>query len=162
MADLIAFVGSAVPQPKPKVFPGNQPQIVRPGKDGALFLTAKNAEIYGKTLVLESKHGNLGYWNSDDDHAIWTVEVAKAGRYSITLDWACADASAGKPYLLLAGGNSFTGKVAGTGTWDNYRQERVGEIVLPAGTQRLTFRPGRNLASSSLIDLRSIRLVPAD
>jgi hypothetical protein len=52
--------------------------------------------------------------------------------------------------------------VAGTGSWDKYRQEKVGELVLSAGLQRLTFKPGRRLASSSLIDLRSIKLVPVE
>ncbi len=48
----------------------------------------------------------------------------------------------------------------GTGNWDTYRQAKVGELTLAAGTQRLTFRPGQSLRSSALIDLKAIKLVP--
>jgi hypothetical protein len=160
MADLLAFVRAAVPPPKRKTFAGNQPELVRADSKGVLLLTAKNAEIYGKSLVFEKKYGNLGYWNSDDDHATWTVEVPRTGRYAVWLDWACADSSAGKLFLLDAGANQLTGKVAGTGTWDTYQQAQVGEIVLAAGTQRLTFRAAKKLNASALIDLRSLRLEP--
>ncbi len=159
MADVFAHVGSVGPQPKRKTFAGNKPELVRPGRDGSLLLTALNAEIYGTTLVLEPKYHNLGYWTSEDDHAIWSVEVTKAGKYAVWLDWACDDASAGKPFVLRAGPNQATGRVASTGSWDTYRQAKVGEIVLPAGRQRLTFRSARRIFNA-LIDLKSIKLVP--
>ncbi|OAI54894.1 hypothetical protein AYO44_14035 [Planctomycetaceae bacterium SCGC AG-212-F19] len=162
IADVIAFVRTTGPVAKPKALEGNKPEVVRAGSDGSLRLTAVNAEIYGKTLVLEKKYANLGFWNSDDDHAVWSVEAAKAGRYAVHLDWACADGSAGKPFVLESGSNALQGKVAGTGGWDHYEQAKVGEIVLPAGPQRLTFKPGRGLASSALIDLRGIKLVPVE
>jgi hypothetical protein len=159
MADVFAHVGSVGPQPRRKTFEGNKPEIVRPDRDGSLLLTAANGEIYGSTLVLEKKHGNLGYWSSEDDRAIWSVEVTKAGKYAVWLDWACDDASAGKMFLLQAGPNQTTGRVASTGSWDTYRQAKVGEIVLPTGRQRLTFRSARRIFYP-FIDLKSIKLVP--
>jgi hypothetical protein len=109
--------------------------------------------------VLEKKHGNLGWWNSDDDQAVWTIEVPKTGTYAVWLDWACIDTSAGKAFLLEAGPNQLTGKVASTGSWDTYKQARVGAIVLGAGQQRITFRSAEHI-SAPLIDLKSVRLVP--
>jgi hypothetical protein len=134
---------------------------VRAGGDGALVLSPANAEIYGPTLVLEEKYGNLGYWTSEQDHATWSVEVARAGKYAVWLDWACEEGSAGKTFLLEARPNQLTGKVASTGGWDTYRQARVGEIVLPAGRHRLTFRSAGRIFTP-LIDLKSIKLVPRD
>lgn len=160
MADLIAYVQSVVPQPKRKTFDGNKPELVRPAADGSLLLTARNGEIYGTSLVFEKHYANLGYWNSDDDHVIWTVEVPRAGKYAVWLDSACPSNSAGKVFLLRAGVNELNGKVPATGSWDVYQQNQVGEIVLNAGQQRVTFRAARRLASSSLIDLKSIKLVP--
>src|SRR5262249_20755469 len=114
---------------------------------------------YGPTILLEEKYGNLGYWTTQEDQAVWTVKVAKAGKYAVWLDWACDDASAGKKFLLEAGPNQLTGSVTSTGSWDTYRQAKVGEILLPAGQQRLTFRSAGRIFSA-LIDLKSVKLVP--
>jgi len=159
MADLIAHVRAASPLPRRKAFDGNKPETIKPAADGSLLLTAANSEIYGTTLVFEKKYANLGHWNSDDDHAVWVVDAARSGRYAVTMDYACADASGGKAWVLRGGAADLTGKVEGTGNWDTYRQAKVGEVVLSAGTQRLTFRAANRLASSSLIDLKSLKLV---
>ena len=74
LADLIAFVRSAGPQPARKTLEGNRPEVVLPDAQGVLRLTAGNAEIYGSTLVLERQYGNLGMWTSDNDHATWTAQ----------------------------------------------------------------------------------------
>lgn len=161
MADVIAFVRSVGPQVKPKTFKGNQPELVRAAGDGSLLLSAKNAEIYGKNLTFEAQHENLGYWDTDDGQAIWTLEVPKAGRYTIVLDWACAKESAGKAFILQVGAGQFSGKVASTGSWEVYKREEIGSMVLAAGQQRLTMRPAGRLNGTAMIDLKSIRLVPA-
>ena len=159
LADLIAHIRSQGPQPKRKVFAGNKPELVRPAGDGSLLLSAANCEIYGPTVVLEKKYGNLGYWSSTDDRAVWAVEVAKPGRYAVWLDWACHADEAGKRFLLQAGVNQMTGKVASTGNWDAYRQAKVGEIVLAAGRQQMTFRSAGRIFNP-LIDLKLVKFVP--
>jgi putative membrane-bound dehydrogenase-like protein len=158
VADVIAHLRSGLPQPKAKTFEGNKPELVRPGKDGTLRLPASACAIYGNTLVFEKKHGNLGYWNSADDHAAWTIELSKPGKYAVWLDYACADASAGNTFALEAGGKRLTSKVAGTGDWDTYKRTKVGEIELRAGKQEVVFRPAGKLREF-LIDLKSVELV---
>jgi hypothetical protein len=158
MADLIAFMrANAFPATR-KVFADNHPEMVRVGTDGALRLLSRNCAIHGKTLVLEEQYGNLGMWSSEDDRAVWTVQVPKAGRYAVSLDWACADSTAGNAYVLEAGTQRLTGKVESTGTWDAYRTARVGEIALTAGEQQITFRSARRI-QGALIDLKGIKLV---
>ena len=49
--------------------------------------------------------------------------------------------------------------MAGTGTWDNYKQAKIGEMRLQKGEQRMVFRSLSKIAGS-LIDLRGIRLAP--
>jgi putative membrane-bound dehydrogenase-like protein len=159
MADLIAHVRGASPQPQRKTFEGNNPETVRPLRDGSLLLSASNCEIYGPTIVLEKQYGNLGYWSSGEDHAVWSVEVERAGKYTVWLDYACEKGAAGKAFLLQSGLNKLTGEVASTGDWDTYRRAKVGEITLTAGRQRITFRSAGRI-SGPLIDLRSIKLVP--
>jgi putative membrane-bound dehydrogenase-like protein len=159
MADLIAHIRSQGPQPQRKVLEGNKPELVRPAGDGSLFLSASNCEIYGPTVVFEKQYGNLGYWTNADDRAVWTVEVARPGRYAVWLDWACPPDMAGKKFLLQAGVNQMTGTVRSTGSWDTYRQAKVGEIVLAAGRQQVTFRSAGRIFHP-LIDLKSVKLVP--
>ncbi len=159
IADLVALVRASGPARAPKSFPGNKPEPVRPDADGALHLTARNCAIYGSSLVLEQEHGNLGSWSHEDDEAVWTVEVARPGKYAVSLEWACAPAAAGNAFILQAPGNRLTGKVAGTGGWDRYRTAQVGEIELPAGRQEVALRAGGPI-KGALIDLKAVKLVP--
>ncbi|HEY7327443.1 MAG TPA: PVC-type heme-binding CxxCH protein [Gemmataceae bacterium] len=159
LADLIAHIHSQGPQPQRKTFEGNQPALVRTSDDGSMLLTSANCEIYGPTVIFEKQYGNLGYWTSPNDRAVWTVEVAKPGRYSVWLDWACHPDTAGKKFLLQAGVNQMTGIVKSTGSWENYRQGKVGEIVLAEGRQQVTLRSATKIYHP-MIDLKSVKFVP--
>ncbi len=161
MADLIAHIRSQGPQPQRKQFEGNKPELVRPAGDGSLLLSASNCEIYGPTVVFEKQYGNLGYWTEAEDRAVWTVDVTRPGRYAVWLDWACHPETAGKRFLLQAGVNQMTGTVRSTGSWDTYKQSKVGEIVLAAGRQQVTFRSAGRIFHP-LIDLKSVKLVPVN
>lgn len=159
LADIIAHVRSNVPLPKRKEFAGNEPQPVKPAADGTLRLGATDCEIYGSTLIFEPQFKNLGYWSSLDDHALWTIEGARPGKYTVEFDWACDGSVAGNPWLLETGGAHITGKTESTGNWDAYRKKIVGEITLATGRQRLILRPAEK-PQGALMDLNAIRLVP--
>jgi putative heme-binding domain-containing protein len=158
VADLFAHLRSARSAVKPRVLPGNKPEVVRAGPDGALRLRASNAEVYGRTLVVEKQYGNLGQWSSADDRAAWEVEVPRAGKYAVTFDYACDPGAAGNAWVLEAEGGRLAGKVASTGSWDTYRQVRVGTIALAAGRQRVVLR-AEGAIKGALIDLKEARLV---
>jgi putative membrane-bound dehydrogenase-like protein len=159
-ADLLAFLTGSGTPPAPKVFPGNRPALIKPAADGTLHLLAGSAEIYGASLVYEPPNANLGWWSGIDDHAVWEVETPQAGAYDVVLEFACDDASAGNAFVLRAAKARLTGKVPGTGGWEQYRTEKVGRIELPAGKQRVVFRSDGPI-NNALIDLKSIRLIPA-
>lgn len=160
VADLIAYVRSIVPLPARKEFAANKPAVVQAGPDGVLQLAPTTCEIFGPSIVLEDKHGNLGYWSSPDDSVAWTIDIARSGKYAVELSWACDNTSAGNVWKLEAEAGSLTGTVAGTGSWDTYRQATVGELSLEAGRQRITLRSAGRI-KGSLFDLKSVRLVPA-
>jgi len=160
-ADLLEFLGAKDPEASPrKAFAGNAPETVKPEGDGTLVLPASKCEIRGSTLVFESKHRNLGHWSSEDDRATWAVDVPREGRYAVELDWACESGTAGRKFVLSAGAARLTGTVPGTGSWDEYKQERFGTIRLPAGRATVTFR-SEGSPGGALIDLRTVRLIPA-
>ncbi|HEV3115694.1 MAG TPA: hypothetical protein VGY58_01495, partial [Gemmataceae bacterium] len=159
LADLIAHIRSGLPAPKRKTFRGNNPELVKQLGDGTIRLLPSNCEVYGDKIVYERLYGNLGYWMNEDDHALWTVELTWPGKYAVWLDWACQNDTAGNTFLFQAGAERLTGRVKSTGTWDNYHQEKVGEIKLEAGRQQIVFRSAGKI-TGALIDLRSVKLVP--
>jgi putative membrane-bound dehydrogenase-like protein len=156
MADLLAFLKEA--GLSPKQLPGNAPAVVRRA-GGRLALLATNAEIYGGEITFEQPFRNIGYWHGAEDRAVWTVQADRAGEYDVWLDYACAKDSAANAYAFEGGRPTLRGKVAGTGGWDRYRQQKIGTIALATGTHRLTFRPDGRL-NGALLDLRGIHLVP--
>jgi putative membrane-bound dehydrogenase-like protein len=155
LADVIAYLNSTGP-PR-KTVEGNQPDLARPGEGGAIVLRASAAEIYGDTLTFESMYRNLGYWSTLNDRAAWSFEVERPGRFEVWLDYACADPSQGNHYVLDTGKARLEGTVAGTGTWDDYRRAKIGELDLAAGRQRLEMRPAERI-KGAMIDLRAIEL----
>ena len=160
VADLIAAIrGSAPPRERKKV-DGNQPELVRADSDGVLHLLATNCEIYGKTLTFEPRYGNLGFWTSEDDQAVWSAEIPSAGQYTVTLHYACDEASAGNAFVLQCGKIDLPGTVSSTHNWDTYTRMKIGEMTLPAGRQQFTFRATGKL-KGALIDLTDIVLKPA-
>ena len=156
--DLIAFVQQhGTPF---KAFDGNQPERVVAGPGDTVELNAKNAEIYGPSVVLESRYGNLGMWGSTDDRAVWTVEIEAPAKFEMRLDWACLDANAGNRFEFRIGENVLIAPVPGTGSWDDYRQAAFGVIRLEPGVHRAVFRSHGTL-NGFLIDFLKVRLVPS-
>ena len=126
LSDLLAFLSSTAA--RPKELAGNRPVTVRPGRGGVLRLDASAAEIYGPNLTYETALGNIGYWHSPDDYAAWSFQVTNAGTYTLSMDWACADESAGNSFTVKLGQSTIRSTVDGTGagTWANYRSIFLG------------------------------------
>ncbi|MDP7584279.1 MAG: c-type cytochrome, partial [Verrucomicrobiota bacterium] len=157
LTDLVTHINaSGVP---PKRQPGNTPGQVKTGSDGTLLLTATNAEIYGDTLLFEEKYGNLGFWRSANDKAVWTIDTKAAGEYEVRLKWARDGNGTSNHLQLRIGAAELLAPVEGTGTWDDYREGSLGTIRLERGKQRAVIQPAGKL-DSFLIDLKSVRLVP--
>jgi putative membrane-bound dehydrogenase-like protein len=160
LADVIAFIRVDVPPPQRKTFEGNKPELVTPLGDGTIRLYPNNCEIYGVDIRLEKEHNNLGYWTSEEDHAVWTIEIPKDAKYLVRLSWSCADESAGNNFVVQVESTRITGSVPGTGTWDNYKTSNFGEVTLPAGRHTVTLRSAGKI-KGSLLDLKEVRLAPA-
>ncbi len=158
LANLIGLLRSTGP-PR-KQIAGNEPRVISPAADGSLSLSAAAAEIYGPSITFEPQYKNLGWWSNVGDYAVWNIDVREAGKYQVRLDYACDNSTAGNDFVLQAGEKTLSGKVAGTGTWDNYKQTPIGTIELSSGRQTLTFRSQGELRGA-LIDLRTLELRPA-
>ncbi len=158
MSDVIAFIQEN--QTPPKSFAGNMPKLVQL-RDGKYSLPASQAAIYGETAVFESRYGNIGFWASENDRALWTINIQKAGSYNVILDWAAPQNTAGNKFELQVGDTGFAGIIKATDSWDDYRQNKIGTINLTAGNTQLVFSSAGPL-NGFLLDLRAITLIPAE
>lgn len=159
LADVMAFVAN-LPTPH-KEFPGNAPATVQADENGTLKLTAVRAEIFGPTMIFESGNQNLGFWGSEADRAAWNVHVQTAGRYRVWLHYACHDDTAGNAFQIQCGEQRLASQVIGTGTWDYYRREPLGELELSLGDHRVTIRSDGPIAGH-LMDLFELSLEPVE
>jgi eukaryotic-like serine/threonine-protein kinase len=144
--------------------PAPEPRPVTPAKtiiqaDGSIRLGAASAAIHGDSLIFEAPFGNLGYWHSVNDRAVWTFQVYKSATFTLSMDYACFDGNAGNRYDVAIDDALFKAVVAGTGSYLNYRVIAIGELKLEAGTHHLEVRPGGPL-NGALFDLRAVTLVP--
>jgi len=157
LADVIAFVQeSARPS---KQFAGNSPRAIHADSDGPVTLPASAAAIFGPSLVFESKYQNLGYWQSEDDYAVWNFELPSGGSYEVEIEYACANSTAGDVLVLSTEGRELRGSVPRTGSWGDYRTWKPGRIDLRRGMNRLTASTPAPL-KGAVIDLRAIHLKP--
>lgn len=157
LASVIGYIRSNVPLPQRKSFPGNEPRTVVADAAGRIVLQPAAAEIYGSTLVLEEKYGNLGFWSSADDQAVWTVQVPEPGRYTVKLEWARDPLITSHRAVIRAGDESLAFSVPATAGWDDYQTQAVGALTLSAGEQRLTIQPASR-PLPALMDLKSVVL----
>lgn len=161
LANVIAFVQSGTHATAPKSFSGNKPQIVAPDAQGQLRLTARDCEIRGPNLVFESHYGNLGFWASEADHAIWNVTGVQPGRYRVLTTLAAPNDVAGQTFRVIAGAKHIQAKVASTGDWNRYRQFEAGILEVPSEITQIRVQAAGSV-KGYLMDLRELLLVPVE
>jgi putative membrane-bound dehydrogenase-like protein len=157
IGDLVAYLQAT--RAAPKAFAGNQLKLAPMRDDGSARLFATDCAIYGPTLVFESQYRNLGFWGSEQDTAVWSVDLPRAGKYRVSLDYACDNATAGNRYRVEVAGAVLTGDIEGTGGWESYRSKGIGTLELPAGPIELTIRSD-GVLRGYLMDLRGMVLRP--
>lgn len=157
LADLFAWLGATPPALKSAE--GNKPETVRPDAEGALLLKASNCEVYGPTLQYMPEDDALGYWNSNDDYCLWSVDVPAAGKYEVSMEWSCDAACAENGFSVESRAGQLTGNVPSTETWQNHEQRSFGTLELDEGKQRVLFRADGPI-KEALLDLRWVRLTP--
>jgi putative membrane-bound dehydrogenase-like protein len=160
LADIMAYVRST--GPSRKVFKGNEPALVTAQPDGTLQLDASNCEIYGNTLVLEKRRDEpvLADWKSPNDAAAWTVEIQKPGLYTVSVEYACHNDSAGNSFQFESADKRITARVEGTGkVWTTFFPVEIGKVPLKAGKQRFALRAADPL-KGTLAKVESVLLIP--
>jgi peptidoglycan/xylan/chitin deacetylase (PgdA/CDA1 family) len=135
----------------------NIPEMVGADSRNEIVLSANNGKGTGPKIQYMPEWKAFG-WFTAEDKVEWDVEVSKAGKYNIQLEWSVDDKEAGKPFILEAVGAKFRGKVEKTGSWETFRTKLVGQIQLAQGKQKITFRPDQPFKEGALMDLRAVKL----
>ena len=135
------------------------PELVVPEKDGTLRLQAAKGRGIGPNIKYMPEWKAYG-WFTADDQVEWEVQVKK-GRYDVYLEWSVSDQEAGKPFVFTAGDQLLTGTVAPSGSWEDFKTVKIGQLKLRSGRQKMVFKPNSRFETGALLDLREIKLVPA-
>ncbi|MBW3541976.1 MAG: tetratricopeptide repeat protein, partial [Planctomycetes bacterium] len=122
----------------------------------------KTTEQFG--VVDQNGTKTVGAWQNANDWVHWEFDVPAAGAYDVLLDY--AHAGGGSKYSLefgLALGQPvLTGTLANTGGWGNFRNDRIGTILVAAsGRYKLAIRPVE-LVNGHLMVLKGVTLKAAD
>ncbi len=72
-------------------------------------------------------------WSKPGEAAEWRIDVTRAGRYEVALDYGCAAASAGGKLKISGGGAALEFSPAATGTPNVFKRAVAGVLTLPAG-----------------------------
>lgn len=139
---------------------GNNLQPVQKEADGSYRLSSWLAGTEGSRIKYMPEWKAFG-WFDAKDKAMWNVDITKAGKYDVYLEWSVSDAVAGKSFELAAGNKKIKGKVDKTGSWFTYRTKKVGSLQLQQGTQPIVLKSAVATAEGSMFDVRELRLIPA-
>lgn len=134
--------------------------LVRPESNGSLRLSAEMGKAIGPEIKYMPDWKAFG-WFTSKDRVEWNVLVKKSGEYDVFLEWSVSDEEAGKPYVLVANGNTLKNKVAKSGSWETFKIIKIGRIHLSEGQQLVIFKPDSEFTEGALLDLREVNLVPS-
>lgn len=157
----IAPVGTIAAYVKGKREAGkiNTPQTIYAKVNQPLLLEAQHALGKGPEIAYMPEWKAFG-WFTGKDKVEWTVDIPQTTSYNVTLDWSVSDEESGKKYVLEGGKKNLTGTVEKSGSWETFKEKRIGTIKLHKGRHTLTFRPAEEFNEGALLDLRTLKLTP--
>lgn len=138
----------------------NQLEVVQPGEGHVYHLSSWLAGTAGKEIKYMPEWEALG-WFDTKGQALWKVNVVKAGKYEVYLDWSVSDKDAGKAYMLQVGKRRLERTVEKTGSWFTYKNKKVGSIRLSSGIHTISLKSNSRKETGSMFDLREVTLIPA-
>jgi alpha-L-fucosidase len=126
---------------------------------GTFHLPAYTANLRGNLMELqgEGEERHVGNWSARGS-ASWTIHVAKAGAYRVSLD--VAGTKANGEFVVEVGSNQLEGRTVNTGGLEKYKPIDVGTVrFVKTGPVKLTIR-AKSAATWKPFDLRGMRIVP--
>jgi len=138
----------------------NIPERIYPETGNKYVLSAQKGKGIGPKIAYMPEWMAFG-WFTAKDRVEWDVEVSKAGTYDVSLDWSVDDKTAGNAYYFKSPTGKITGTIGKTGSWETFKEQKIGKIKLEAGRQKLVFGSDVDDVKVGLLDLRKIVLTPS-
>ena len=152
---IVLRLNKPVDEIKPATAAASAPVI---SGQGASTLSGAEAQVSGSAQY-EADKDCVGYWTDASSTVSWKPNVQHAGRYAVTLTYACDRGSGGSAFTVACGSSRLTGTVAETGSWSTFRTVDLGTLELGAGSQAVTVR-GEKKPGLAVMNLRSLTLKP--
>lgn len=135
---------------------------IRAEEDGAYFLRASDAQLFGPTAryFQGSKYGSIGNWMSSRDEVLWVIDSPVPGAYLVHIEQACAMDSSGGRFSINSNRDSLESVVRPTDSPSKFERFTLGEIEV--GEEECAIISIRSLDDPRLLlmNLRSIELIP--
>jgi alpha-L-fucosidase len=131
---------------------------IRPAADRSLSLDPDAAELQGKKIRVEQRHGEdyIAAWDRPDEWVYWTLLLPPRTTYEVDVVYSAA--AGGTQFTVELAGKKLAGKVAKSKSWFDYETLTVGKIhVEKGGKHQLILRAGLPDLWKPL-NVRSIRL----
>ncbi|MFT4547221.1 MAG: hypothetical protein ACI8XO_004626 [Verrucomicrobiales bacterium] len=133
-------------------------------EDGTMELDASSATVHSTLMQYERKPQKLclGYWANPKDWASWDFAVSKPGKFKVELTQGCGKGHGGSDVEVMVAGKTLEFTVEDTGGFQKWKVRELGEVSFDeVGNYTLEVRP-KNKKGVAVMDVRRIRLVPAE
>ena len=135
---------------------------VGPDAKGSFVLNAEDATLHGDQIRPENQGGqpNIGFWDNPTDWVSWKVQCPKAGAFKVAAS--VATPHSGAEFVLEVAGSQLAGKPATTSGWADFATVDLGQVQISQPGEQLVKVRAKDAASWKAINLRSVKLVPAE
>jgi hypothetical protein len=133
---------------------------IKPDSSGTLTLKAGDANIQGSAHYETSKDC-IGYWTDAATTVEWDIAIERDGAYEVSVSIACEEASQGSTVSFEVGRTKLTHRVAGTGSWSDFKAVKLGQVELGKGRHKIRVVP-MTKPGLAVMNLRSLTLRPID
>jgi hypothetical protein len=119
------------------------PPVIEAEPNGVFRLDYIRANTAGRAVKRFNRKGgfHISRWRGPADAVTWHLRLPRAADYEVLVRHAAAPGSAGREFVVEAGGRALSGRVAATEGWYAYETHGIGRLALPAGTHALRVRP---------------------
>src|SRR5688500_7286904 len=97
-------------------------------------------------------------WHGSNERTERSLSITRTETFEVYLGFTHYNTSAGNELMINGVSPPVRWTVPGTGTWSNYRTEKIGIAHLAGGEGRIVVRPAGPLRGA-LIDLRTVYFV---
>lgn len=115
-----------------------EPRLIVANEEGMLELESYYGCGIGSSINYMPEWKAFGWFRSGYQDE-WEVEVPVARKYIVFLEWSAEGGVVGNPNIFSTVNKKISGKIRTPGSWERFKEERIGVIKLRKGKQTMSF-----------------------